>query len=110
MTRGGGKAAQEGKTGAAELAGDEIRGGGGGMPRGEEDGRPQVGEKDQGEPRRLVGTSVGGGGSCWAGETSGEGRRRRPLFSSKPRKKNCGWTFLQLQKRSGTGVKNKFSH
>ena len=38
MTCVGGEAAQRGKTRAAELAGDGIRGGGGGMPREEEMG------------------------------------------------------------------------
>ena len=94
---------------AVKLTGDGIRGSGG-LPWGRRKGAPQKGKWIEEGPRRLTGASVGGLGQPLGRGTGGKGRRWRPLFSSKPRKKNCGWTFLQLQKRSGTGVKNKFSH
>ena len=76
---GGSEAAREGKTGAAELAGVANRGCGGGVLRGEEDGRPQGGDWVQ-ESEMLIGASIGGLGQPSGRETGGEGRRRRPCF------------------------------
>ena len=77
---GGDKAAQEAIPAAVELAGSQNGVDGSGAPRGEGKGRPQVGEKEQGGPRRLVGAPVGGLGQPSGRETGVEGRRRRPCF------------------------------
>jgi hypothetical protein len=69
-TCGGGKVAQEGKTGAAELAGGENRSGGSAVPWGEGDGRPQLEEWDQGEAEKLIGVLNGSRSGRWAGKTA----------------------------------------
>ena len=62
---------EEGESRVAGLTGVENRGGGGGVPWREGEGRPQVEEWDQGEPEKLIGMLSGGKGSRWAGKTSG---------------------------------------
>ena len=69
--RGGGEMAQEGKSRAAGLAGVENRGGGGGVPWREGEGRPQVEEWDQGEPEKLIGMLSSGKSSRWTRKTGG---------------------------------------
>ncbi|XP_039787072.1 glycine-rich cell wall structural protein 1.8-like [Panicum virgatum] len=71
-TRGGGEAAQGGKSGVAVLTGVENRGGGGGAPWGEGDGRPQVEEWDQGE------LQISGEGGRWARNRQRGGAARIP--------------------------------
>ena len=63
---GGDKAAQEAIPAAVELTGSQNGGDGGGAPRGEGKGHPQVGEKDQEMLGMLIGASNDGLGqpSC----------------------------------------------
>ena len=96
--RGGGGAAQEGKTGAAKVAGVENRGGGGGAPREEEDGRPQVGDWVQEESEMLIGALIRRRKRPVGGNRGGSGAARTPRSLEV---EDDWWTGLEFVKTSG---------
>ena len=84
---------------AAGLTGVENRGGGGGVPWREGEGRPQVEEWDQGEPAKLIDML-----SARQGQPVGRKNRRRGGAASTPRELEVGddwWTNLQFVETSG---------
>ena len=70
---------------AAGLTGVENRGGGGGVPWREGEGRPQVEEWDQGEPEKLIGMLSG----AWA--------------VGGPEKPAAGWRRQYSERAGGRG-------
>ena len=76
---------------------------GGGIQRGVEWGQEVAGGA-------ACGGGAAGGGLRPSSVAGGVALRRRQRKQRGREVEDEGWTFLQLQKSSGTGVKNKISH
>ena len=50
----------------------------------------------------LIGASVGGRGSCWAGKLAARGSGSAPIFQPRGEvEEDSGWTFLEFAKILG---------